>query len=50
MAKIVIKFVNAVKKAIPEDQFEKLCGMARDGKMKFGRTCSDWGPKDFSGG
>lgn len=45
----VKKFVDAVKARIDPMEFRKICKMARDGDMAFGRACDEWGPIDHRG-
>lgn len=45
----VKKFVDAVEARIDPVEFGKVCKMARNGDMAFGRTSGEWGPVDHCG-
>lgn len=43
-------FVKSVRRMAGRAVFAKVCRMAAEGRMKFGRTFQDFGPNDLSGG
>lgn len=45
----VPEFVDKIETVLLPEEFQGVCQLAKDGKMGWGESASDWGTKDGKG-